>query len=163
MSKLTQYSCQSGLPVTESSLSPRAVVRRLPRIDRQGLERCAAVAIQDHRKIVGARHEGQPDETVGIAMVRREPRIDERGSVGPRPKLVDGFSARCERAVTKATPKFSRISVPARITAPVTESSPPLSPFCTALPMRISSTRSNGVNCPTARFPDTRTSTMTSR
>ena len=34
------------------------------------------------------------------------------------------------------------------IAAPVSELSPPLIPFCTALPIRISRTRSNGVNCP---------------
>jgi len=49
------------------------------------------------------------------------------------------------------------------IAAPVSELSPPLMPFCTALPIRISSTRSSAVIWPIARFPDARTSSMTSR
>src|SRR5512146_1494887 len=45
--------------------------------------------------------------------------------------------------------------------AALRELSPPFKPFWTALPIRISKTRSNGVNCPTARLPDKRSNTIT--
>ena len=55
---------------------------------------------------------------------------------------------------------FSAISVAALIDPPMSELSPPDSAFDTASLSSITTSRSNGVNCPTVRRPETRTSSI---
>src|SRR5690606_6377054 len=58
------------------------------------------------------------------------------------------------RAVAKPTKRFHASSVVARINPPGSDSSPAIIEPWTASPSSTSTSRSNGVNCPTVRFPD---------